>query len=89
MLAGIDDGLIVEYLSGAEQGNVLGGDFSGNVLLGYKVEHGQIVGRVKDTVVAGNVYKLLSNITVASDARWQGGIFTPSIFCPAVSVAAK
>ena len=74
---------------GAEQGNVLGGDFSGNVLLGYKVENGKIVGRVKDTVVAGNVYKLLSNITVASDARWQGGLFTPSIFCPAVSVAAK
>ena len=89
LLAGIEEGFVVEYLMGAEQGNVLGGDFSGNVLLGYKVEHGQIVGRVKDTVVAGNVYKLLSNITVASDARWQGGIFTPSIFCPAVSVAAK
>ena len=89
LLADIKEGLVVEYLMGAEQGNVLGGDFSGNVLLGYKVENGKIVGRVKDTVVAGNVYKLLSNITLASDARWQGGVFTPSIFCPAVPVAAK
>ncbi|APV43607.1 PmbA protein [Dehalogenimonas formicexedens] len=89
LLADIKEGLVVEYLMGAEQGNVLGGDFSGNVLLGYKVENGRIVGRVKDTVVAGNVYKLLSNITLASDARWQGGVFTPSIFCPSVPVAAK
>ena len=89
LLADMKEGLVVEYLMGAEQGNVLGGDFSGNVLLGYKVENGKIVGRVKDTVVAGNVYKLLSNITLASDARWQGGVFTPSIFCPAVPVAAK
>jgi PmbA protein len=89
LLSDMKEGLVVEYLMGAEQYNVLGGDFSGNVLLGYKVENGKIVGRVKDTVVAGNVYKLLSNITLASDARWQGGVFTPSIFCPAVPVAAK
>jgi PmbA protein len=89
LLADMKEGLVVEYLMGAEQGNVLGGDFSGNVLLGYKVENGKIVGRVKDTVVAGNVYKLLSDITLASDARWQGGVYTPSIFCPAVPVAAK
>jgi len=89
LLCDIKEGLVVEYLMGAEQGNVLGGDFSGNVLLGYKVENGKIVGRVKDTVVAGNVYKLLSGITIASDARWHGGVFTPSIFCPSVSVAAR
>jgi PmbA protein len=89
MLAGIQEGLVVEYLMGAEQGNVLGGDFSGNVLLGYKVENGQITGRVKDTVVAGNIYKLLKNITIGSDIRWQGGLFSPSILCPAVSVASR
>ena len=89
LLAEIKEGLVVEYLMGAEQGNVLGGDFSGNVLLGYKVENGKITGRVKDTVVAGNIYKLLKNITVASDIRWQGNLYASSIFCPAVSVAAK
>lgn len=89
LLADMKEGLVVEYLMGAEQGNVMGGDFSGNVLLGYKVENGKIVGRVKDTVIAGNVYKLLKNITAASDARWEGNLNTPSFFCPAVSVAAK
>ncbi|MGI2336636.1 MAG: TldD/PmbA family protein [Dehalogenimonas sp.] len=89
MLASIEEGLVVEYLMGAEQGNVLGGDFSGNVLLGYRVENGRITGRVKDTVVAGNIYKLLQNMTIGSDIRWQGGLYSPSILCPAVSVSAK
>ena len=37
MLGDIKEGLVIEHLMGAEQGNILGGDFSGNVLLGYKV----------------------------------------------------
>ncbi len=90
LLADIKEGLVVEQLMGATQGNILGGDFSGNVLLGYKVENGQIVGRVKNTMVSGNVYELLKEgIAIGSDSRWLGGSMkTPSIFCPAVAVAA-
>ena len=59
---------------GATQGNILGGDFSGNVLLGYKIENGKIAGRVKDTMVFGNVYELLKDIAaIGSDGRWLGG----------------
>ncbi len=93
MVADIKEGLVVEQLMGASQGNVLGGDFSGNVLLGYKVESGKIVGRVKDTMVSGNVYQLLKEIAaIGSDARWAGGFFnlnTPSLYLPRVSVASK
>ncbi len=91
MLADMKEGLVVEYLMGAGQGNVLGGDFSGNVLLGYKVENGKIKGRVKDTMVSGNVYKVLKDITaIGSDARWMGGfLYSPSLYCPALSVAVK
>ena len=91
MVHDIKEGLVVEQLMGATQGNILGGDFSGNVLLGYKVEGGQIVGRVKDTMVAGNIYELLKQVAaIGSDARWVGSFLsTPSIYCPAVSVASK
>ena len=91
MVSEIKEGLVVEQLMGATQGNILGGDFSGNVLLGYKVENGQIVGRVKNTMVSGNVYELLKEgIVIGSDSRWLGGsLRTPSIYCPSVSVAAK
>ncbi len=91
MLADIKEGLVIEYLMGAEQGNILGGDFSGNVLLGYKVENGKIVGRVKDTMVSGNVYKVLKEITaIGDDSRWVGGFLnSPSLYCPSLSVASK
>lgn len=91
LVAGVKDGLVVEMLMGATQGNILGGDFSGNVLLGYRVTNGEIVGRVKDTMVSGNVYELLRDgIVIGSDSRWLGGSMkTPSIYCPSVAVAAK
>ena len=91
MVEDIKEGLVVEQLMGAGQGNILGGDFSGNVLLGFKVENGKIVGRVKDTMVSGNIYQLLNEITaIGSDAKWVGGFLnTPSIYCPSVSVASK
>lgn len=89
MVRGIDEGVVVEQMIGAGQGNALGGDFSGNVVLGYKIERGQIVGRVKNTMVAGNVHQLLKEIgALGSDARWVGsGLYTGSILFPRVSVA--
>ena len=91
MVADIKEGLVVEYLMGAGQGNTLGGDFSGNVLLGYKIENGKIVGRVKDTMVAGNVYKILNRITaIGSETVWVGGMLqTPPICFTGVSVSGK
>jgi PmbA protein len=91
MVADIKEGLVVEYLMGAGQGNTLGGDFSGNVLLGYKIENGKIVGRVKDTMVAGNVYKIMNRIAViGSETVWVGGMLqTPPICFSGVSVSGK
>jgi len=91
MVADIKEGLVVEYLMGAEQGNILSGDFSGNVLLGYKIENGKITGRVKNTMVHGNIYKSLNNlVAIGSDIRWVGGsLKTPSLYLGELSVATK
>jgi PmbA protein len=91
MIKDIKEGLVIEQLMGAEQGNILGGDFSGNVLLGYKVESGKIVGRVKNTMVSGNVYQVLKEVTaIGSKAEWVGGFLnTPPLYCPRLSVASK
>jgi len=91
MVSDIKEGLVIEQLMGAEQGNILGGDFSGNVLLGYKVENGRIVGRVKDTMVSGNIYSLLKEVAaIGSEARWVGGYLnTPPLYFPSLSVTAK
>jgi len=91
MVADMKEGLIVERLIGADQGNLLGGDFGGNVLLGYKVENGKVVGRVKDTMISGNIYQVLKQLLgVGSEARWvDGGLRTPHLYCSRLSVAAK
>jgi PmbA protein len=91
MVGDIKEGLVIEQLMGAEQGNILGGDFSGNVLLGYKIESGKIVGRVKDTMVSGNIYQVLKEVTaIGSKPEWVGGfVQTPHIYCPRLSVASK
>ncbi len=91
LIGGIDEGLVVERLLGAGQGNILGGDFNANVLLGFKIEKGRVVGRVKDTMVTGNAYRVLNElIAIGSEGRWLGGgLYTPAIACANVAVAAK
>jgi len=91
MVGDLREGLVVEQLMGAEQANVLGGEFSGNVLLGYKVEKGEMVGRVKDTVVSGNIYQVLNKlIGIGQEARWvEGAISTPAFCCSSLTIASR
>ena len=91
MVGDIKEGLVIEQLMGAGQGNILGGDFSGNVLLGYRVESGKIVGRVKDTMVSGNVYQVLKQIiAIGSEPEWVGGLLqTPHLYCSGLSVVSR
>jgi PmbA protein len=91
MVRGVKEGIVVEELMGAGQGNVMGGDFSGNVLLGYKIENGEIVGRVKDTIVAGNVHDALRGIlALGSEGRWNGGtVYAPPVLFEQLAVSSK
>ena len=91
IIAGMDEALIVERLLGAGQSNVLGGDFNANVLLGYKVERGRVVGRVKNTMISGNAYRALNDVlALGSERRWMGGgLFAPAIAVAGIAVSSK
>ncbi|MBI4311399.1 MAG: TldD/PmbA family protein [Chloroflexi bacterium] len=91
MVKDVKKGIIVESMLGAGQSNILAGDFSGNVLMGYCVEDGKIVGRAKDTVISGNVYEVLNNLAgIGLESRWiWGRLSAPAIYCKSVSVSAK
>ena len=68
LIADIADGIYLKQLLGFGQGNLINGDFSCNVALGFRVRNGEIVGRVKNAMVAGNVYELLgSGVELSSD----------------------
>ncbi len=74
MLRGMKHGLLVHQFLGLGQGNPINGEFSINVGLGYKIENGEIVGRVKDVMLAGNAYDALKNITaISKEYEWVIG----------------
>ena len=88
LIAQLDQGLIVDEILGG--GGGLSGDFSVNVALGYRVEKGQVLGRVKDTMVSGNVYTALREVVcLGGDARWNGSCYTPSIWVEGLSVTGQ
>ena len=91
ILAGIDKGIIVEDLLGLGQGNIISGAFSNPLALVFKVEKGEIVGRVKDLSIAGNVYDLLKHVAAVSrESQWVFSTFqAPYILIPEMNVAGK
>jgi PmbA protein len=90
LLGEIAEGLLVDDLIGVGQGNVIGGAFSHPVALAYRVERGEITGRVKDAAVAGNAYDLWKRVGgFGSDARWTGARYAPSVLLDGVGVARR
>lgn len=91
LLRAVGHGLVVEDLIGVGQGNVISGAFSHPVALAYRVDGGEITGRVKDAAVAGNAFDLLRRIRmVGRDGKWIGGKrLVPPIVLDAVSVARR
>jgi PmbA protein len=87
----IDEGIIVEDLLGIGQGNVISGAFSNPLSLAFKIEKGEIVGRVKDISIAGNVYELLRNVAaVSKEAQWVYSTFyAPYLLLPEMNVVTK
>jgi len=88
LIASLEDGLIVDQMLGGGAG--ISGDFSINVDLGYRIKHGEVIGRVKDTMVYGNVYTALKQlIELGGDADWNGSCFTPSLIADGLSVTGR
>lgn len=73
LLAGIEDGLYLVELLGFGQSNIINGDFSANVALGFRIRNGEITGRVKDTMISGNLYEIFgANLELSSDLNHEG-----------------
>lgn len=88
LISTLDRGIIVDQMLGGSSG--ISGEFSVNVDLGYRVERGEVVGRVKDTMVAGNVYAALKNLVdLGEDAEWNGSCYTPSVLVEGLSTTGR
>lgn len=83
----ISEGVYVEGFIGLGQSNTLTGDFSATLDPGYRIENGEITGRLKDTMISGNIIDLLSawhEFSVERERR--GSRITPWFFAPEVSI---
>ncbi len=88
MIAETKEGLLVHSMLGLGQGNAISGAFSVNVQLGYKIEDGKVVGRVKDVMLAGNVYDALKSIAAIGDQpRWVHGLYGSASLAPPIKIA--
>jgi PmbA protein len=88
LIGSLDQGIIIDQMLGGGAG--ISGDFSINVDLGYRVERGEIVGRIKDTMVAGNVYTALKHLVeLGNDADWNGSCYTPSMIVEGLSTTGR
>jgi PmbA protein len=87
LLSLIDRGIIVAGALGAHSGNIPNGDFSIGVDPALFVENGEIVGHVKDSMIAGNIYDTMQKIISIEDVCYPAYMGTfPSILFDDISV---
>ena len=90
LVKSIDRGIIIEGALGAHSGNIPNGDLSIGANPALYVENGEILGQVKDVMVACNIYELFKNVIDISDTLYfsYSGMM-PAILFDNVSVATK
>jgi PmbA protein len=62
MVKAIDKGIILNSAQSCHTGNIPNGDYSIGVSSGFYVEKGEIIGRVRDGMIAGNIYEALNHV---------------------------
>jgi len=88
MIAGIDEGIIVYGLMDSYAGNFLAGDYSIGISTGFYIKNGNLIGRVKECMIAGNIYETFNRITaIENEAHFFGYGNFPAIAFDEISVA--
>lgn len=86
----IDYGIIVGEALGAHSGNIPNGDFSIGVSPAIYVENGEIVGHIRDVMVAGNIYDIMKSIVDIENRIYPAPSgFFPSMLFDNISVTFK
>ncbi|MCX7883284.1 MAG: TldD/PmbA family protein [Brevinematales bacterium] len=90
MIRSLDKGLLVYSTLGGGMSNVVAGDFSVNVELGFLIEHGEIRGRVKDTMIRGNSFDLITSLLfLGKEQEVVHGMKVPALAFDHVSVTGE
>jgi PmbA protein len=85
------DGVLIDRLMGTMMGNHFGGVVSGNIMLGYKVEGGKRVGRIKDAMISVNTFEALKTglVGLSKERIALGNFVLPYVWLKGVNIATK
>jgi PmbA protein len=61
----------------------------GNIDLGYLVENGEIIGRIKDAMISINIVDALKDVVLSEENAWTTGIVSPYILIPSAPISTK
>ncbi len=90
LVRSMDRGIIVCGALGAHSGNIPNGDFSIGVSPGLYVEKGEIAGRIKDAMVAGNIYAIMNRVIGIENKKYAAYTgYYPAVLFDDVSVATR
>lgn len=90
LIGGVNDGLLVYSLQGAHSSNPASGDFSVVATPAWKIENGKIAYATRGTMLAGNIFQLLKNVSeLADNERKIGQLVAPWVLVENVRVIGK
>ncbi len=90
--------VFVDQITGVLLGNLINGDFSGNLEYGILYENGEPVGRIKNTMTGGNFYRIFKDqfIEFSSEREWVSGFggsgnsnLFPYVFVDGMNISAR
>lgn len=88
IVAGTDDGYLVESVLGAHTANVTTGDFSVTAPNVWRIRKGAVVGPVTEVAIGGNLPDLLQRLDVlAKEAKQMDGARIPAVRFRDVSIS--
>ena len=88
MIASVENGLLLNRFSGGNPG--ANGDFSGVAKNSFLIKNGKIAGAVSETMISGNIARLLSDIRAVSAERvTDGSQIVPWVQVAGVTISGK
>jgi PmbA protein len=91
LLSNMKKGIVIDMTMGAWAGNPYSGQVTGNIALGFLVENGKKVGRVKNCMFSLNVFQHLKDrlIALSRETKTLGNMIIPYALVENVSISAE
>jgi len=88
LVASVDKGVLIDQIMGAHQASPFSGDFSVSVSLGFVIENGKIVGRFKDGMMAGNVFRMMKDKVIETGSEQRlAHMYAPPVLFDGITIA--